>query len=133
MLSLTARHLVVLQDSRVVMLDNPGQGLSTDYSQDPLTIKRMAAATEALLDEAGITRDSKPVLLGWCVAGRALLPVHSLPGNPCGVSANRQALGHVATALGYVPVQNVSGLKRHVFDTSEPAGSLTARHCCACS
>lgn len=48
------------------MFDSPGQGLSTDYSKEPLTIERMAAATEALLDEAGITGGaSKPVLLGW--------------------------------------------------------------------
>lgn len=49
------------------MFDNPGQGLSTDYSNKPLTIERMAAATTALLDEAGITGEgaSKPVLLGW--------------------------------------------------------------------
>ncbi|KAL4420245.1 hypothetical protein ABPG77_003424 [Micractinium sp. CCAP 211/92] len=66
---------LLAQDSRVFMFDNPGQGLSIDYSNKPLTIERMAAATVALLDEAGINGKgaSKPVLLGWSMGGMVAL------------------------------------------------------------
>ncbi|KAL4428331.1 hypothetical protein ABPG75_002420 [Micractinium tetrahymenae] len=66
---------LLAQDSHVFMFDNPGQGLSIDYSQEPLTIERMAAATTALLEAAGITGDGagKPILLGWSMGGMVAL------------------------------------------------------------
>ncbi len=61
-----AETFAPLQDNRVVMFDNPGQGLSVDTSPDPLTIESMATTIMGLLRAAEIaTNDSKPALLGW--------------------------------------------------------------------